>query len=324
MKDSLSLSKYLRELLKNVMRETDAPAILFSGGLDTAVLGFLASRQRAMAAITVVIEEAALDIPYAARAAKEFGLTHIWLRTSYDDALSALPQTVRMLRTYDPMTLRNALAPHMGLLMAKELGFRSVITGDGADELFAGYGFAVAKPAAELPSFLRRLWSVMTFSTVDIGERIGVDVQTPFLHALVREFAAKVPAEELVAEHRGKRHGKAILRRAFEGDIPDPLLWREKCPAELGSGMSGLPEHIEGRVTDDEFDKQSESFLKTDGVRLRDKEHLYYYRLYRSQFGPPAGAAGVKPGVRSCRDCGTAVHHPDSDFCLLCGAWPVP
>jgi asparagine synthase (glutamine-hydrolysing) len=324
MKDSLSLPGYLRELLKNVVRETDAPAILFSGGLDTVVLGYLASRRRAMAGITVVADPSALDVPYAARAAKEFGLTHMWLRTSCEDALGVLPQTIRLLKTYDPMTLRNALAPHMGLLMAKELGFKSVITGDGADELFAGYSFAVAKPSVELPAFLRRLWSVMTFSTVDIGKRMGVDVQTPFLHRLVREFAEKAPPESLVAEYKGQKHGKAVLRRAFEEEIPEPLLWRQKCPAENGSGMAKLSAYLAEKVADEEYEKQSASFLKTDGVRLRDKEHLYYYRLYRSQFGPPAGAAALKTGVRSCPDCGTAVHHPSSDFCLMCGAWPVP
>lgn len=322
----VTLAHYLRDLLKAVLREMDAPAILFSGGLDTTVLAYLAARQKGMAAVTVVVNGKSKDEPYAVQAAREFGMSHVLVRPDYDQLLGVLPQTVKLLKSFDPMTIRNTVATHVGLLTLKEMNLKSVLTGDGADELFAGYNFALDRSPEELRKLLWRLWKVMSFSTVELGTRLGIRVQTPYLHPLVREFAKKVPAECLVAERDGKKHGKAILRRALEGDISQNLLWREKCPVEFGSGTTGLTAFLSVRQSDQDFKKESEIFLRADGIKIRDKEHLYYYKLYRSQFGPPrkAGKGGSPPVQRACPDCGAAVSNPDTDFCNLCGAWPVP
>jgi asparagine synthase (glutamine-hydrolysing) len=316
----LGLQEYLRALLQNVVRDTDAPAVLFSGGLDTTVLAFLAARKRGIAALTVAVQGHSQDEPYADRAARLLGLTHVWVRPSLDDLLGVVPQTVRILRTFDPATVRNSVATHVGLLALKEMHIGSAITGDGADELFAGYPSCFEKEPDERRRALRRLWKVMTFSTVDLGRRLGVQVQTPYLHPTVRQFAERLPPETLVRVRAGRRHGKAVLREAFHDDLPEDLLWREKCPAEFGSGTAALTAHLAARVPDDEHVRQSETFRRADGVRLRDKEHLYYYRLYRAQFGPPRRAAAG----RACPDCGSSIEQADSDFCRLCGAWPVP
>ncbi|MBI4396659.1 MAG: hypothetical protein HY548_06165 [Elusimicrobia bacterium] len=321
-----SWPRKIRAALENVLPQMDAPAVLFSGGLDTSVLAYLASRRKGLMAVTVAVPGRSEDETYAARAAKEFGLTHVWVRPDFDNLLGILPQTIRMLKTFDPMTVRNSVALHVGLLMLKELHVTSVLTGDGADELFAGYSFALSHPMDKLPTFLRRLWRIMHFSSLDLGRHMDVDVQTPYLHPAVRELAEKVPPEALIAEHGGRKFGKALLRQAFEGEISEDLLWREKCPLEMGSGTTGLTSFFGKRFTDGDFSKEAEMFLKADGVRLRDKEHLHYYKLYRSQFGPPLNSPGgaARSAQRRCPDCKVALADPATDFCRLCGAWPVP
>ncbi|HRY28889.1 MAG TPA: asparagine synthase C-terminal domain-containing protein [Elusimicrobiota bacterium] len=321
---AVSLAHYLRDLLKNAVRDTTARMVLFSGGLDTAVLAHLASRLRGLGAITVTVGGNPPDKEFAVRAAKHFGITHVLVSPTHDDLLGLLPQTIKLLKTYDPMTLRNTLPVHTALLMAKEMNVRTVLSGDGADELFAGYSFFFDKPLEELPDALRRLWKVMSFSGIELARRLGMEVQAPYLSPMVREFAEKVPPGMLLAERDGKIFGKAILRQAFEGEIPEDILWREKCPAEFGSGTSGLTKALEQKISDEECERQQGTFWNVDSVRIRNKEQLYYYRLYRAQFGPPKGVKASAGQGRSCPDCGTPVAHKESDFCLLCGAWPVP
>lgn len=320
--DAPDLPRSLRDLLKRILRdEADAPAILFSGGLDSAVLAFLASRLRPLAAITVSVGGGSRDEEPAARAAKMLGLTHILVKPSFDDLLRVLPQTVKLLETFDPAVLRNALPQHAALLTAREMHFPAVLTGDGADELFAGYAFFHSQAPQELKASLRRLWKTMTFGAAALGRRLEVSVQSPYLHPQVRALAEKAPPRLLVGERNGRRHGKVLLRQALEGDLPEDILWREKCPAETGSGSAGLTGFFEAALSTDEFKKEAEAFARIDKVKIRDKEHLYYYKLYRSQFGPPRRAPA---GRRACPDCGAALSVPEADFCGLCGAWALP
>lgn len=52
-----------------------------------------------------------------------------------------MPWVMRVLKSFDPMTLRNSVAVGIALRRASELGFTCAVTGDGADELFGGYSF---------------------------------------------------------------------------------------------------------------------------------------------------------------------------------------
>ncbi|SEN76949.1 asparagine synthase (glutamine-hydrolyzing) [Bradyrhizobium sp. OK095] len=54
--------------------------------------------------------------------------------------------------------------------------------------------------------------------------RFGVEVRSPFLDYRLVERALATPA----ADRMGNLHGKAMLRQAFAGDLPDRVLWQRK------------------------------------------------------------------------------------------------
>lgn len=54
--------------------------------------------------------------------------------------------------------------------------------------------------------------------------RFGVEVRSPFLDYRLIERALATPAARLM----GDLHGKAMLRQAFTGDLPDRVLWQRK------------------------------------------------------------------------------------------------
>ena len=58
---------------------------------------------------------------------------------------------------------------YLALKWAKENGKKSIIPGDGADELFAGYNFLVNKPENELEEEIKRVCSVMHFQLKKSG-----------------------------------------------------------------------------------------------------------------------------------------------------------
>lgn len=84
-------------------------------------------------------------------------------------------------------------------------------------------------------------------------------------------------------------------------------------------GDTSLQNYYSTRIGDDEFNRNRQQIEPQDGVKIRDKEQLAYYRLYRGMFPPPRETARTK---NICPDCGADVR-PQATFCITCGAYPI-
>lgn len=62
------------------------------------------------------------------------------VRPTLGELLGRMPKIIGPLNTFDHMELRNSIVAYVALSAARTAGARSVLTGDAADELFAGYG----------------------------------------------------------------------------------------------------------------------------------------------------------------------------------------
>jgi asparagine synthase (glutamine-hydrolysing) len=259
------------------------------------------------------------DLPYAKVISRRLRLDWEVLELSPKILPERLVDVIRVLETFDPMEVRNSVAVYHGLAAARDQGFSKVMTGDGVDELFAGYSFSFNLPARELKGRLRALWKVMHFSSRPMARALGISASLPYLDKSVVKFAATLEPRQLVGVRDGKKYGKLILRAAFEGKIGKRNAWRVKTPIEYGSGTTFLPRYYSMKVSDDDFAQGKKEAASKDGVEIRDKEHLEYYRLYRSMFPPPSARATT--GHR-CPSCGADVRR-GSKFCVTCGAYPI-
>jgi asparagine synthase (glutamine-hydrolysing) len=308
----------LRELVTRAVAERRCDAILLSGGLDTSIVATLASDHGLRLAVTVAVGDDPPDLPYATSLARSLGLEHVVLRRTLDDLVASLPGLIRVIGTFDGMFLRNDVVVYEGLREVAARGARACWTGDAADELFAGYSFMFERSPEEIASTVRRFAASMHFNGPAIGRAVGVDVRSPYLHPDVIAYAAALPGADMVLEHDGRRMGKAPLRRAFEGIVPDAHLYRRKDPIEVGSGATRLREHIAARVGD-AFAAEAARILEQDRVRIRDAEHLGYYRLYREVFGGPP-----RPDPSLPKECpGCHARGPEGTYCTVCGAYPI-
>ena len=294
----------LRRRLREAVARARPEGVLLSGGLDS---GILASLWPGAVAITVIVGRGQ-DEGYASLLARELGLRWALVRLRPEEALEALPEVVRVLRTFDP-ALPNDLVVYLGLREARRLGLRSVMTGDGADELFAGYSYMQRLEGLE--GYIRRLCRFMSFSSTPLGAHLGLRVHQPYLAREVVELALGLGRPWKVREEGGRVWGKWALRKAFEGLLPSEFIWQEKRPLEMGSGASTLRGVLAERISDKEFER-----ARQDRPWLLCKEHLFFHELYRREVGqvPPPGpgqercpacGAGRDPGRRHCRVCGT-------------------
>lgn len=309
----------LRGLIEEAAKKNLAEGILLSGGLDTSILAFISSKFTSLKAFTVALEGApAPDIKYASLIAEKLGIKHYIHFINEGELYDAIHAVIKTVKTFDPMEVRNSAAIYVALKMVSEEGLNNVMTGDGCDELFAGYSFLFSLDSAQLKFELEKLWKEMSFSSIPLAEALGVKAKLPYLDPPLKNFAYHLDPSYKVRKERGQIWGKWILRKAFEGILPDEIVWRVKTPIEHGSGTTILPALFEHRISEVEFQEKIRRYFEKDGVRIRTKEQLFYYEVYKLVVGvPPRARVG-----RICPYCNSNVKEGVT-YCRICGAYPI-
>jgi asparagine synthase (glutamine-hydrolysing) len=252
----------LQILLEKAVKKNLAQGILLSGGLDTSILAVVASKFVSLKAFTVALQGApAPDVKYATLMANRLRLKHSVHYFGEDELYDGVKKVVKTLKSFDPMEIRNSAAVYVGLKMAKENGVNAVMTGDGCDELFAGYSFFFNLEKERLDLKLRKMWRVMSFSSVPLAKAIGVEAKLPFLDANFKAFAMKIDSQYKTRSEEGRVLGKWIIRKAYEDFLPKEIVWRAKVPIEKGSGTTTLPSRFSQKISDPEFREKKANIL---------------------------------------------------------------
>lgn len=308
----------VRRTIESAVERNLAESVLLSGGLDTSIVASIAARAGPLRAYTVALEATpSPDIEYAGLMAKRLGLNHKVHVFGMDELMRTLPDVIRKLHVFDPMEIRNSAAVYIGMKQAKNDGASTFLTGDACDELFAGYSFLFNLDPEALRSSLQKLWNVMMFSAVPMGQSLGMVAKIPFLDPAVREVAGEIDPSFLVGEKDGEKLGKWIIREAFADVLPSEITWRVKTPIEYGCGTTTLPQIFDQRITDAEFLEKQKRIKEVDGVAIRDKEQLAYYEIFREELGEKPPIKG-----RACPQCQYGVL-VEATFCRTCGAYPI-
>jgi asparagine synthase (glutamine-hydrolysing) len=282
-------------LIEAVRRQLmgDVPVGVFlSGGLDSTLIAAIAAREYAergeRLSTFAVGMEGSPDLVAARRAAEYLDTDHQERVYSAEEALAAVEPVVRAIEHFDPSLVRSAV-PNYLLAEMTVRRVKVVLTGEGADELFAGYSYYrdFADPDAlhgELVRTVRGLHNLNLQRCDRVTMAHGLEARVPFLDREVITLALRLPAAWKVAGEGVPE--KRLLRMAFRGWLPDELLWREKAQFGDGSGAADvLTRAVEELVSEDEFREQA-------GVidpPLRTREELAYFRIWSEHL------SGVRP-----------------------------
>jgi len=304
--------KMLRELLREITEKNDAEALLLSGGLDTSILVALPSHEgkRKKAFTVVMAGTPAPDLSYATIVAQKFRYEHHLIQLTEQEALGALPAVINVLKSFDP-ALPNDLVIYAALKEAKNRGITSVMTGDGADELFAGYSYMHELSHEDLYIYIKALSKTMWFSSNKLGALFGMEIKQPYCDPKMVDFALALDPDLKIRERDGREYGKWILRKTFEAEL-GAVAWRKKEPIEFGSGATNLREVIRGKISDTEFEEKKREY----GMGFMNKEHLFFYELYKAVVGEiPRAKEGTKTTCPLCK----AELLENKFHCSICG-----
>lgn len=162
-------AEQLRALLSDAVREqlrSDVPVGAYlSGGLDSSGIAALARRVVGrLQTFSITFDDAEYDESgFQRRMADHLGVTHSAIRCSSRDIGKVFPELIW--HTESPV-LRTAPAPLMLLSQyVHQAGFKVVLTGEGADEVFGGYDlFKEGKIRRFWARFPESRWRALLFS----------------------------------------------------------------------------------------------------------------------------------------------------------------
>jgi asparagine synthase (glutamine-hydrolysing) len=271
----------------------DVPVGVFlSGGLDSTLIAAIAARhcaERGERLTTFAVgTEGSADILAARQAAEYLGTDHHERLYTAEEALAAVVPVVHAIEHFDPSLVRSAV-PNYLLAEMTSRHVKVVLTGEGADELFAGYSyFRGFSDPEELNEELMRTVRGLHNLNLQRCDRVtmahGLEARVPFLDRQVIALALRLPAQWKVSGPGVPE--KRLLRQAFTGWLPDELLWREKSQFGDGSGAASvLTRVVERDITEAELAAEADAL----DPPLRTREELAYFRIWRDQLG------GVRP-----------------------------
>lgn len=285
--ESLKLAVYKR------CETTERPiACLLSGGLDSSLIASIVNMYMwendlppvETYSIGLLNSE---DIKYAKIVADHIGSRHTEIIVTEEEMLSAIPQVIYAIESYDTTTIRASIGNYLvGKYISEHSDAKVIFNGDGSDEICGGYLYMNKCPDdIEFDKETIRLLSEIYLFDVQRSDRSisshGLEPRTPFLDKHFVNTYLSIPVQ-----HR--RHNtieKFMLREAFSGThlLPDEIIWRKKEAFSDGVSNHGrslfqiIQEYIKSHyeMIDENVPENS---------KLIDLEKKYYLDFYRKYY----------------------------------------
>jgi asparagine synthase (glutamine-hydrolysing) len=315
----------LRQALESAVHRqlmSDVPyGVLLSGGLDSSVISAIAKKYAAKRVESGDQQEAwwpqlhsfavglkdSPDLVASRKVADYIGTIHHEIHFTVQEGLDAIRDVIYHIETYDVTTIRASTPMYLLSRVIKSMGVKMVLTGEGADEIFGGYLYFHKAPNAQAlhEETVRKLSKLHMYDCLRANKSLaawGVEGRVPFLDKEFIDIAMRLnPEDKLCRDGKIEKH---ILRKAFEGYLPDNVLWRQKEQFSDGVGYSwidSLKELVNKEVSDEQLANAKYRFP----INTPKSKEEYFYRCIYTEHFPSDSAASCVPSVPSVA-CSTA------------------
>lgn len=273
-------------VIKRLMSDVPLGCFL-SGGLDSSIIAAVAKQhQEELHTFTIGIADSK-DLLAARKVAKHLGTVHHEFVITVEEVKAKIPEIIYYLESFDQDLVRSAIPCYFTSRLAAEY-VKVILTGEGADELFAGYTYYKGIPdEMKLHRELRR--SVTTLHNINL-QRVdrmamahSIEGRVPFLDLEMIELGQRIPAKLKLAGDPIIE--KWILRQAFADLLPDEIVWRKKEQFDEGSGtVDMLSQILDDMMSDEEAHKHR---LAYPDIQLRSTEECYFHKVFMEAFDRP-------------------------------------
>ncbi|KAJ2992838.1 asparagine synthetase [Globomyces sp. JEL0801] len=277
----------IRKSLENAVAKrlmSEVPyGVLLSGGLDSSLIASIAVRMRDRGDLNDDFDiksgvsawptlhsfsiglEGSPDLAAALKVAKFLGTAHHGFTFTVQEGIDAVYDVIHHLETYDVTTVRASTPMYLLSRKIKALGVKMVLSGEGSDEIYAGYLYFHNAPSAQElhHECIKRIQNLHTSDNLRANKSTmawGLEARVPFLDKDFIDISmTKVPANHKLTHSGPYKHNmeKYVLRKAFDTPenpyLPEEVLWRQKEQFSDGVGYSWIDtmkSHSEKAVLD--------------------------------------------------------------------------
>ncbi len=278
-------------IIKSTLREAvhkrllaDVPVgISLSGGLDSSIVSLLACEGTDQLHSFAVGVEGSEDLAAARKMADFLKTQHHELVYTAQDMAEALPDVLYHLETFDPALVRSSI-PNYFLAKLASQHVKVFLTGEGADEIYAGYEYLGGFDSPDvLQQEMIDITAALHNTNLQRADRMSMafslEARVPFLDVKSVALALGFPSDWKMHNGRVPKH---LLREAFAADLPAEIVNRPKQKFSKGAGSSDLIAHkAETEISDEEFQRESRRMKSEWDYGLQNKEALFYYNTLR-------------------------------------------
>ena len=310
------------DILTSICLKENHDGILLSGGLDSSIIAY---HTRPKESITITVDKKSPDYFYSSLVAeKKYSTNHHKIIVSFKEILTNIEELIKDFKTFYSHILKKFSSSAIGFKTAKKLKINSLVIGDGADELFAGYNFLhqYINDTETINQKINSIIQNMDFFSIKLSKKINLKIFLPFLEKEIVDFSNSIALDDKISKHNDVFYGKFFLRGCYEDILGKEIVWRKKTALENGSGVTNLNYYIENNlVTDYEYINEIKKLKLEEGVEIRNKEHLYFYKIYRKFFRPPIEEkSNSDMDIKKCPYCNSFFEW-NGNFCKICGSF---
>ena len=298
-----NIQRHLCEAVKKRVLVTERPiACLLSGGLDSSLITALVNevhKQRSDTPLETfsIGLEGSEDLKYARIVADYLGTNHAEILLTEQDFISAIPEVIRTIESYDTTTVRASIGNYLlGKYISENSNAKVIFNGDGSDELCGGYLYMHAAPdAIEFDKECRRLLKdIHAFDVLRSDKCIsshGLEPRTPFLDRTWVQYYLSI--HPTMRFHKGNNQcEKFLLRSAFSEEnyldsngsalLPNCVLWRTK--EAFSDGVSKTTRSLYEIIQESVSENHSSLNKKYDHNSPDTEEKKHYREIFENSY----------------------------------------
>jgi len=241
-----TLQKLLEQSVRRRVSGVKEVAVAFSGGLDSSVVAFLASKCSVNVHLVHVSLENQPETEEARRAADDLNLPLQVFLFREADVEKVVSKVVELIEEPDPVKASIGVPFYWTAEKTAEAGFEVLLAGQGADELFGGYQRYVnayllhgeEKVRKTMFDDVVRLYESNIERDVKICNFHDVELRLPFAAYQIAEFAVTLPTE-LKIERKADSLRKLVLRKVAENmGLPSSIAEKPKKAVQYATGIN--------------------------------------------------------------------------------------
>lgn len=229
--------KKIKRLLSNAVKKrliSDRPiGCLLSGGLDSSIITSLVCKvldPSEVQTFAIGLKDSP-DLLSAQKVADYLGTKHTNIVVSERDMLEAIDETIYQIESKDTTTVRASVPMFLlSKYIRDNTDIKVILSGEGSDEASGSYLYFHNAPdrhsfQAETIRLLKdvRMFDVLRADKTTAGA--GLELRVPFFDKTFLKYYMGISPELKVVRDGMEKY---LLRKAFEGELPEEIIWRRK------------------------------------------------------------------------------------------------